>query len=93
MFDATRISSAIGKEQYAAVNASDLPKIETMTLLQIWEAGSRAKLRKLAASGELMPLLTRKYRDALELANETRGQNGHLTVTECLQVAELPLTL
>jgi hypothetical protein len=92
MFDAAKISRVIGKEQFAAVNASDLPKIETMTLLQIWESGSPKKLRKLATSGELMPLL-RAYQDALELANEVRGHNSHLTVAECLQVAELPMKL
>lgn len=94
MFDATTISSVIGKEQYDAVNRNPLlPKIETMMLLHIWAQGSRAKLRRLAQDGELMPLLTQRYLDALDLANETRGQNGHLTVTECLKVAELPLTL
>lgn len=91
--DATALIQAIGEESYSAIQSSNLPKLETMTLLQIWEAGSRPKLRALAQAGELLPLLKRRYRQALEVASETRGQNGYLTLTECLQVAELPLKL
>ena len=90
--DTTAVRNLLGAETFAKVQGCDLPKIETMTLLQIWAAGSRNKLRTLAKRGELLPLLNRN-REALEVANEARGQNGHLTVTECLQVAELPLTL
>ena len=93
MMDATEIRKALGAEAYSAIQASDLPKIEAMTLLQIWEAGSHAKLKKLVATGDLVPLLTGSLKESLELANETRGKNSHLTVTECLQVAELPLKL
>lgn len=91
--DATQVKSAVGAETYSAIQTSDLPKIETMTLLQIWEAGNRAKLKRLAQSGDLLAMLKGPYREALELANKTRGDNSHLTVTECLQVADLPLKL
>ena len=110
--DATAVRTAIGEDAWQAIESSNLPKIETTTLLQIWESGDRAKLKRLAADGALLPLLKRRNRhgvrarqvrvhihdeigvgQALELANETRGQNAHLSVTECLQVAELPLTL
>ena len=93
MFDAKQIGEAIGKDNFQAINASNLPKLETMTLLHIWMQGSRAKLRDLAKSGELVPLLKRQYRQGLEQAAETRMNNAHLTQTECLQAAGLPLTL
>lgn len=93
MFDAKRIGQTIGAETFAAISASNLPKIETMTLLHVWTHSSRPKLRALANSGDLLTVLKREYRQGLEEASEARGQNSHLTPTECLQVAGLPLTL
>jgi len=93
MFDAKTIGQVIGKEAFAAINASNLPKPETMTLLQIWTHSSRAKLRALAQTGDLLKVLKRQHRTALEGACELRIDNPHLTQTECLQVAGLPLTL
>jgi hypothetical protein len=93
MFDAKTISDAIGREAFEAISASSLPKLMAMTLLHIWVSGSQAKLRTMAQVGELLPVLTRQHRAALDEANETRLQNGHLTLTECLQSAGLPLKL
>lgn len=93
MFDVQAIGKVIGPEAVAAINASNLPKSETMTLLQVWTHSSRAKLRDLARAGELLPVLKRDYRTGLEQANEVRLNNSHLTPTECLQSAGLPLTL
>lgn len=93
MFDAKTIGQVIGKEAFDAINASNLPKHETMTLLQIWTHSSKAKLRALAQSGDLMKVLKRQHRVALEEACELRINNPHLTQTECLQSAGLPLIL
>ncbi len=93
MFDAKRIGQTIGAQAFAAINASNLPKNETMTLLHVWTHSSRPKLKALAESGKLLTVLKRQYRQGLEEANETRLQNTHLTMTECLQVAGLPLSM
>ena len=93
MFDAKQIGTLIGKDNFQAINASNLPKLETMTLLHIWMQGSKSKLRILANNGELLPQLKRQYRQGLEQAAELRMNNAHLTQTECLQAAGLPLTL
>lgn len=93
MFDAKTISQVIGRPTFESINASNLPKIETMTLLQIWADGSRQKLRDLAKTDDLIQLLKLQYRPALEQASQVRLHNMHLTVAECLQAADLPLTL
>jgi hypothetical protein len=93
MFDADKIFKTIGEDAYKAFHESNLPKIETMTLLQIWTQSSPKKLKALAQSGDLLPVLKKQYRLGLEIAQETRINNPHLTQTECLQVAGLPLTL
>lgn len=88
-----QVIRAIGPENFQTLNMSDLPMQDMWTLLEIWYAGSPKKFKQLVASGELVPLLTKTHRDALEFANETRLANLHLTPSECLQVAELPMTL
>lgn len=93
MFDARTIGQVIGKEAFEQIHASNLAKIETMTLLHIWAQSSRKKLRDLAQSGQLVPVLKRQYGAGLEQACDLRINSPHLTQTECLQVAELPLTL
>lgn len=93
MFDPQVISKAIGLAQFEAVNASSLPKAETMTLLHIWAQSSGKKLRDLAQADELLPVLKKQYRTALEEASAARLSQAHLTPTECLQAAGLPLTL
>jgi hypothetical protein len=93
MFDAKGISQAIGAPAFQAINASNLPKIVTMTLLQVWTQSSRAKLRELAESEDLLPVLEKQYRPGLEEANEARLNSPHLTPVECLQAAGLPLQL
>lgn len=93
MFDAKTIGQVIGKEAFVAINASNLPKNETMTLLQIWTQSSGTKLRALAQTGDLLKVLQRQHRAALEEACDLRIHNPHLTQTECLQSAGLPLTL
>jgi hypothetical protein len=95
MFDADLIRRMIGEEAYKALHDRhhNLPMIETMTLLHIWAQSSRAKLRDLAQAGELVPMLKKQYRSALDEACEARMHYTHLTQTECLQTAGLPLTL
>lgn len=93
VFDAKTISDVIGREAFETINASNLPKQETMTLLHVWAVGSAKKLRAMAEAGELVPVLKKQHRAALDEANETRLANSHLTVTECLQKAGLPLVL
>lgn len=88
-----QVIKAIGTENYQALNMSDLPMPDMWTLLEIWYAGSPKKFKALVASGDLVPMLKKTYRDALEDACETRLTNQHLTPSECLQVAGLPLTL
>ena len=91
--DAGKLISAIGQDQYQAIQSSSLPKIVAMTLLLIWEAGSRTKLKRLAQSNQLLPILKGKYGDALEHANDLRGSHMNLTPAECLTEAGIPLTL
>lgn len=93
MFDIQTIEKVIGKEAVAAIHAGNLPKIDTMTLLHIWAQSSPNNLKKLALSGELLPVLKKRYQPALEQACDIRIHNPHLTGTECLQMAGLPLTL
>ncbi|MGO4223212.1 hypothetical protein AB4Y64_15325 [Lysobacter sp. TAF61] len=93
MFDAKTVGDAIGREAFEAISASSLPQLMAMTLLHIWASGSQEKLRAMAQVGDLLPVLTQKHRAALDEANETRLQNCHLTLTECLQSAGLPLKL
>ena len=93
MFDINRISQMIGHQAVEEIHASKLPKIETMTLLQIWTHSSPKKLKALAKSGELVAVLKRQYRPGLDQACDLRINSTHLTQTECLQSAGLPLTL
>ncbi|MEN1956548.1 hypothetical protein [Luteimonas changyuni] len=93
MFDAKRIGQAIGRQAFEQIQASSLPKNETMTLLQIWTESSQAKLKALAESGQLLPILSRQHRTALDEACELRVSSPHLTQTECLRSAGLPLVL
>lgn len=88
-----QVITAIGRENFQALNTSDLPILDVWNLLEIWYVGSPRKFRALVESGELVPLLKKTHRDALEQACETRLTNLHLTPSECLQVAGLPLTL
>ena len=88
-----QVIKAIGRENFEALNMSNLPILDVWNLLEIWYVGSPKKFRKLVESGELVPLLKQTYRDALEEACEARLTNLHLTPSECLQVAGLPLTL
>ena len=92
MFDAQAISQVIGRKQYEAINASTLPREEAMTLLQIWTQRSPKRLRELAQAGDLLPILD-GFSLGLEVARDTRLNNSHLTMVECLQVAELPLAI
>jgi hypothetical protein len=85
--------SALNRPTLDALNSSDLPKQEMLALLQIWASGSRKHLRALVKANELLPVLKRQYRKPLEEANRQRLSNPHLTITECLQVAGIPLTL
>lgn len=87
------LRTAIGQPLIDEIHASNLPKFQTMTLLTIWEAGSRSKLRALAESGKLLTVLKRQHRQGLQMAWEAANNNMNLTPTECLQVAELPLKL
>lgn len=91
--DLSRVQALLGPSLYQQVQASNLPKIETMTLLQVWEAGSRAKLHALVQDGTLLTRLKGQHRQALVAAQEARLSGQNLTPVECLQVAELPLTL
>lgn len=93
MFDAKTISRVIGPAALQEINGSNLPKIETMTLLQVWTSSSAKKLRAMSEAGELVKVLKREYRQGLGEANEIRLNNSHLTPVECLQSAGLPLTL
>lgn len=66
MFDAGTLGQVIGKEAFEAINASNLPKIETMTLLQIWTQSSGATLRMFAQMADLLEVLKSLHRVALE---------------------------
>lgn len=91
--DMSRVQAVLGSDLYQQVLNSTLPKIETMALLEIWEQGSRKKLRTLVADGSLLPILMRLHRSSLERANELRGSAMNLTPAECLQEAGLPMIL
>lgn len=88
-----QVMKAIGTENFQALNMSDLPMLDVWNLLEIWYVGSPKKFKAIVASGDLVPMLKKTYRDALEEACETRLTTLHLTPSECLQVAGLPLTL
>lgn len=88
-----QVIKAIGTENFQALNMSDLPILDVWNLLEIWYVGSPKKFRQLIESGDLVPMLKKTYRDALEEACDHRLMNLHLTPSECLQMAGLPLTL
>lgn len=71
-----------------------LPMLVTNELLSIWQEGSPAKFKKLVDEGKLMAKL-KSLKPALMLANEYRNdpQMMHVSLSEKMQMAELPLTL
>ena len=71
-----------------------LPLMVTSELLSIWQEGSPSKYKKLVAENQLLPML-QSLKASLEQANEYRTdpQMQHVSLTEKLQMAELPLTL
>lgn len=91
--DLSRVQALLRPDLYQHVQDSSLPKIATMTLLQVWEAGSGAKLSALVEDGTLLTRLKRQHRQTLVAAQEVRLSGQNLTPVECLQVVELPLTL
>lgn len=74
--------------------AAGLPLMVTHELMSIWQEGSPTKFKKLMDEGKLLAKL-KSLKLALRLANEYRNdpQMMHVSLSEKMQMAELPLTL
>jgi hypothetical protein len=80
--------------QNEQLRAAGLPLIVTSELLSIWQEGSPSKYKKLVDEGKLMARLKSLKRQLVQ-ANEYRNdpEMMHVSLTEKMQMAELPLTL
>ena len=90
----SEVMAALPKDQMQALSKAGLPLLVTNELLSIWLEGSPSKFKKLVDSNGLLPML-RNLKPQLTQANEYRidPQMMHVSLTEKLQMAELPLTL
>ncbi len=90
----SEVIEALGQQQWKALQSSGLPLQVTNELLSIWLEGSPSKFKALVTENKLLPML-KNLKAALQAANEYRidPQMQHVSLTEKLQMAELPLTL
>lgn len=90
----SEVIEALGQQQWKALQSSGLPLLVTNELLSIWLEGSPAKFKKLVSDSKTVSVL-KGHKAALQQANEYRidPQMQHVSLTEKLQMADLPLKL
>jgi hypothetical protein len=90
----SEVIAALPSDQWQALRATGLPLQVTNELLSIWLEASPSKFKALVAENKLLPMLKNLKRQ-LQAANEYRidPQMQHVSLTEKLQMVELPLTL
>ncbi len=90
----SEVIEALGQQQWKALQSSGLPLLVTNELLSIWLEGSPAKFKQLVSDSKIVPVL-KGHKTALQQANEMRidPQMQHVSLTEKLQMADLPLKL
>lgn len=76
------------------LRAAGLPLMVSNELMSIWREGSPTKFKKLVDEGKMLSKL-KSLKPALKLANEYRNdpQMMHVSLTEKMQMADLPMTL
>ena len=90
----SEVIAALGESQWQELRKSGLPLQVTNELMSIWLEAYPTKFRQLVKDGKLMAKL-KSLKTALVLANDYRIDPAmtHVSLTEKLQMADLPLKL
>lgn len=90
----SEVIEALGESQWEALRTSGLPLQVTNELMSIWLEAYPTKFKQLIQDDKLMAKL-KSLKAALKQANEYRNdpEMMHVSLTEKLQMAELPLKL